>query len=115
MSTLVDTWSGGSNLLLVEKISYIASKHVGRCEDLIKELTFFFTGDTKKVEIIKSCAERMRDVANQFKEDRRAPKSRAIPELLQVAQDLRDKKIKILSSTITQPRVSITVGSGMTH
>lgn len=113
MSTLVDTWSGGNNLLLVEKVAHIASKHVGRCEDMIKELTFFFTGDTQKVEIVKSCAERMRDVTNQFKEDRRATKSRNVPELLQLAQELREKKVKFLSSTIGQPSITITVGSSL--
>ena len=93
MSTYVDVWRGGDNLDLVDKVACIAAKHVGRYEDMVKEMTNFFTKETKKVEIMKSCSEKMRDVANRFKADRRAPKSGAmVPTLFQLAQELREKK-----------------------
>ena len=49
MSTSVDTWKGGDNLVLVDKVASIAAKHVGRCEDLIKELTIFLEAIPKKL------------------------------------------------------------------
>ena len=72
MSTLVDTWKGGDNLVLVDGVSRIASKHVGRPEDMVKELLTFFTGDLKKTEVLKGCLEKMRDVSDRFKTERRS-------------------------------------------
>ena len=111
MSTSVDTWKGGDNLALVDKVASIAAKHVGRCEDLIKELTIFFGGHSQKVEILKSCSERMRDIANRFKEERRNPKgSQQVPDLFQVAEKLRETKKAFLKSTMDQDRVDLTLG-----
>ena len=114
MSTYVDVWRGGDNLDLVDKVACIAAKHVGRYEDMVKEMTNFFTKETKKVEIMKSCSEKMRDVANRFKADRRAPKSGAmVPTLFQLAQELREKKKKFLEATIGDQQVYLTVGARM--
>ena len=35
MSTIVDKWKGGDNLVLVDGVSCIAAKHVGRPEDMV--------------------------------------------------------------------------------
>ena len=112
MSTVVGTWKEGGNLTLSEHVACIAAKHVGRYEDMIKELVVFFGGDTKKVEILKSCQERMRDVSNRFKEDRRAPRSGTnVPQLLNLAQELREKKKQFLIATQGEAQVEVTVGA----
>ena len=112
MSTVVGTWKEGGNLTLTEHVACIASKHVGRYDDMIKELVVFFAGDTKKVEILKSCQERMRDVSNRFKEDRRAPRSGTnVPPLITLAQELREKKKQFLIATKDEEKVEVTVGS----
>ena len=112
MSTVVGTWKEGGNLTLSEHVACIAAKHVGRYEDMIKELVVFFGGDTKKVEILKSCQERMRDVSNRFKEDRRAPRSGTnVPQLLNLAQELREKKKQFLIATQGEEKVVVTVGA----
>ena len=112
MSTVVGTWKEGGNLTLTEHVACIASKHVGRYDDVIKELVVFFAGDTKKVEILKSCQERMRDVSNRFKEDRRAPRSGTnVPPLITLAQELREKKKQFLIATKDEEKVAVTVGS----
>ena len=61
MSTFVDVgrkgdalWSGGNNLVLIDKVACIAAKHVGRYEEMAKELTIFFAGDVEKLKIVKS-------------------------------------------------------------
>ena len=97
MSTIVDTWKGGDNLVLVDGVSRIASKHVGRPEDMVKDLLHFFTGDLKKTEVLKSCLEKMRDVSDRFKQERRSSRADVkVPTLEQVAMDLREKKRKYL-------------------
>ena len=110
MSTIVDKWKGGDNLVLVDGVSCIAAKHVGRPEDMVKELLNFFTGDLKKTEILKSCLEKMRDVSDRFKTERRSSRTEAkVPTLQQVAADLREKKRKFLESTIGEHVLEITV------
>jgi hypothetical protein len=112
MSTVVGTWKEGGNLTLSEHVACIAAKHVGRYEDMIKKLVVFFVGDTKKVEILKSCQEMMRDVSNRFKEDRRAPRSGTnVPQLLNLAQELREKKKQFLIATQGEEKVEVTVGA----
>lgn len=111
MSTRVDTWKGGDNLALVDKVANIASKHVGKYDGLISELTLFFGSQAQKVEILKSCSEKMKDIANRFKEDRRAPKSgQQVPPLFQVAEKLRETKKSFLKSTMHNDTVEITLG-----
>ena len=116
MSTFVDVgkkgdalWSGGNNLVLIDKVACIAAKHVGRYEEMAKELTIFFAGDVEKLKIVKSCMERMRDVANNFKNERRAPyQDMHVPTLLKVAQDLREKKKVFIESTMRVDEVELT-------
>ena len=111
MSTRVDTWKGGDNLALVDKVASIASKHVGKYDVFISELTLFFGSQAQKVEILKSCLEKMKDIANRFKEDRRAPKSgQQVPPLFQVAEKLRETKKSFLKSTMNNDAVEITLG-----
>ena len=121
MSTFVDVgkkgdalWSGGGNLVLIDKVACIAAKHVGRYEDMAKELTIFFAGDVEKLRIVKSCMERMRDVSNNFKNERRAPyQDLHVPALLKVAQDLRERKKAFIKSTMeVRGTVDLTFAKG---
>ena len=95
--------------MLIDKVACIAAKHVGRYEEMAKELTIFFAGDVEKLKIVKSCMERMRDVANNFKNERRAPyQDMHVPTLLKVAQDLREKKKVFIESTMRCDEVELT-------
>ena len=112
MSTIVDKWKGGDNLVLVDGAARIASRHVGRPEDMVKEWISFFTNDVKKVEILRVCLEKMSGVSDRFKSERIAPVSNTkVPSLQQIAKELREAKRKFLESTLEQKVVTITVGT----